>query len=55
MCAPHNATIKAIRERQVKAADQHELFTSELRRSKDRFGLVSDFFGRGVMKPPNAE
>ncbi|KAL1959130.1 hypothetical protein VTO42DRAFT_2917 [Malbranchea cinnamomea] len=55
VCAPHNATIKAIRERQIKAADQHDLFKSELQRSKDRFGLVSDFFGRGVMKPPNAE
>jgi hypothetical protein len=54
-CAPQNSTIKAIRERQIKAADQHDLFKSELQRSKDRFGLVSEFFGRGVMKPPVAE
>ena len=55
MCAPQNATIKAIRDRQIQAADQHDLFQSELQRSKDRFGLVSEFFGRGVMKPPNSE
>jgi len=48
--APQNATIKAIRRRQVESADQHELFTAELQRSKDRFGTVSDFFGRGVMQ-----
>lgn len=55
ICSPQNATIKAIRERQVKAADQHELFQAELQRSRDRFGLISDFFGRGVMKPGNLE
>ena len=52
VCAPQNATIKAIRKRQVESADQHDLFNSELQRSKDRFGVVSEFFGRGVMKPP---
>ncbi|KAK2754845.1 hypothetical protein FQN54_006738 [Arachnomyces sp. PD_36] len=55
ICAPQNATIKAIRKRQVDAADQHDLFTSELQRSKDRFGLVSEFFGRGVMRPQSSE
>lgn len=50
VCAPQNATIKAIRRRQVEAADQHDLFTRELGRSKDRFGTVSEFFGRGVMR-----
>lgn len=49
ICAPQDATIKAIRRRQVESADQHELFASELERSKDRFGTVSEFFGRGVM------
>ncbi|EEP79806.1 conserved hypothetical protein [Uncinocarpus reesii 1704] len=55
LCGPQNATIRAIRERQVKAADQHELFQAELQRSGDRFGLISEFFGRGVMKPGNLE
>lgn len=49
ICAPQNATIKAIRRRQVESAEQHGLFTEELKRSKDRFGTVSEFFGRGVM------
>ncbi|PWY68462.1 vacuolar protein sorting protein [Aspergillus heteromorphus CBS 117.55] len=51
VCAPQNSTIKAIRKRQVESADQHELFKGELQRSKDRFGVVSEFFGRGVMRP----
>ncbi|GCB20213.1 vacuolar protein sorting-associated protein 11 homolog [Aspergillus awamori] len=50
-CAPQNSTIKAIRKRQVESADQHDLFKGELQRSKDRFGVVSEFFGRGVMRP----
>jgi len=53
ICAPKNTAIKAIRERQIKTADQHDLFKSELQRSRDRFGLVSEYFGRGVMRPKN--
>ncbi|OAX82198.1 hypothetical protein ACJ72_03451 [Emergomyces africanus] len=55
VCAPQNATIRAIRERQIKSADQHDLFKSELQRSRDRFGTVSEFFGRGVMRANNVE
>lgn len=55
VCAPNNSTIKAIRERQIKAADQHDLFDAELQRSRDRFGTISEFFGRGVMKPNYSE
>ncbi|KAH1549572.1 hypothetical protein KXX57_000759 [Aspergillus fumigatus] len=51
MCAQENSTIKAIRRRQVESADQHDLFKGELQRAKDRFGVVSEFFGRGVMRP----
>lgn len=50
-CAPENSTIKAIRRRQVESADQHDLFKAELQRSKDRYGAISEFFGRGVMRP----
>ncbi|KAL4803839.1 hypothetical protein BDV18DRAFT_39889 [Aspergillus unguis] len=50
-CAPENSTIKAIRRRQVESADQHDLFKTEIQRSKDRFGVISEFFGRGVMRP----
>lgn len=55
VCAPQNATIKAIRERQARSTDQHELFQNELQRSKDKFGLISEFFGRGVMRSNVAE
>ncbi|EAW06717.1 tethering complex subunit PEP5 [Aspergillus clavatus NRRL 1] len=51
MCAQENSTIKAIRRRQVESAEQHDLFKGELQRSKDRFGVISEFFGRGVMRP----
>ncbi|RMJ20880.1 vacuolar protein sorting protein [Aspergillus sp. HF37] len=51
VCAPQNSTIKAIRKRQVESAEQHDLFKGELQRSRDRFGVVSEFFGRGVMRP----
>ncbi|KAJ5098003.1 hypothetical protein N7532_005004 [Penicillium argentinense] len=50
VCAPTNSTLRAIRQRQVDSADQHDLFKAELSRSRDRFGVVSDFFGRGVMR-----
>ncbi|OJJ64615.1 hypothetical protein ASPSYDRAFT_84615 [Aspergillus sydowii CBS 593.65] len=50
-CAPEHSTIKAIRRRQVESADQHDLFKAELQRSKDRYGVISEFFGRGVMRP----
>ncbi|KAF7588971.1 hypothetical protein BBP40_004973 [Aspergillus hancockii] len=51
VCAPQNSTIRAIRKRQVESADQHDLFKGELQRSKDGFGVISEFFGRGVMRP----
>ncbi|KAL2799861.1 hypothetical protein BJX66DRAFT_230630 [Aspergillus keveii] len=51
VCAPEHSTIKAIRRRQVESADQHDLFKAELQRSRDRFGIVSEFFGRGVLRP----
>jgi hypothetical protein len=51
VCAPTNSTLRAIRQRQIDSADQHDLFKAELLRSRDRFGVVSEFFGRGVMRP----
>ena len=49
ICKPGNDTIKAIRRQQVESTEQHELFKSALSRSTNRFGTVSEFFGRGVM------
>lgn len=49
ICKPGNDTIKAIRRQQVDSTEQHELFKAALSRSTNRFGTVSEFFGRGVM------
>lgn len=53
LCAQQNAHIVAIRERQVEMAQQHDLFKGEMKRALEgeRFGVVGDFFGRGVMMP----
>lgn len=56
LCRPGNDTIRAIRRQQVESTEQHELFKAALARSNNRFGTVSEFFGRGVMNTtPGAE
>ncbi|KAF4556432.1 hypothetical protein D9617_1g083100 [Elsinoe fawcettii] len=54
ICAPQNATLKAIRNAQKESAGRHELFLDALGRSRDKFGTVSEWFGRGVMDAGNA-
>lgn len=49
LCSGQNATIKAIRRAQIESADRHDLFSDALRRSKDGFAVISEWFGRGVM------
>jgi len=49
ICKPGNDTIRAIRRQQVESTEQHDLFKAALARSQNRFGTVSEFFGRGVM------
>jgi len=49
VCAPQNATIRSIRKAQEESADMHELFLDALGKSRDKFGTVSEWFGRGVM------
>ncbi|KIW63995.1 hypothetical protein PV04_08955 [Phialophora macrospora] len=49
LCKPGNDTIRAIRRQQVESTEQHDLFKAALSRSNNRFGTVSEFFGRGVM------
>lgn len=55
VCAPQNATIKAIRKAQDESAGRHELFMDALGRSRDKFGTISEWFGRGVMSVPGVE
>ena len=49
ICAQQNATVKAIKRAQEESADRHDLFQDALGRSSDKFGTVSEWFGRGVM------
>ena len=49
VCEKQNATIRAIRRAQEDSAERHDMFLEALRRSRDRFGTVAEFFGRGVM------
>lgn len=54
-CAPANRNIRAFRTAQEEAAGRHELFKDALgRASKDRFQIMGEFFGRGVMGGNNA-
>lgn len=54
-CAPTNNNIRAFRKAQEDSADRHEMFQDALQRSRDKFGTVSEFFGRGVMTAPAVE
>ena len=48
-CAPQNQAAKDIRRMQLDSAAKHDLFLDNLNRSSDRFGTISEWFGRGVM------
>ena len=54
-CAPTNNNIRAFRKAQEESADRHEMFQDALQRSRDKFGTISEFFGRGVMTAPMTE
>ncbi|KAI6925508.1 vacuolar protein sorting-associated protein 11, partial [Hortaea werneckii] len=49
ICTPQNQTVRQIRRAQEETAGRHELFQDALGRGKERFGVVGDWFGRGVM------
>ena len=55
ICSQQNARIRAIRKTQEETADRHELFQDALQRSRDKFGTISEFFGRGVMSVSGIE
>ena len=54
-CAPTNNNIRAFRKAQEDSADRHDMFQDALRRSRDKFCVISEFFGRGVMTAPAAD
>jgi intracellular sulfur oxidation DsrE/DsrF family protein len=49
ICSSQNATVKAIRRAQVESAQRHDLFQDALKRGRDGFAVISEWFGRGVM------
>jgi hypothetical protein len=49
LCSGQNQTVRAIRKAQVESAERHDLFQDALKRGKDGFAVVSEWFGRGVM------
>lgn len=49
ICESNNQAIRAIRDRQEEMASRHDTFKSLLAESDDKFKLISDLFGRGIM------
>ena len=50
ICAPQNLIAKQTRQFQEENAGRHELFQESLKQSgRNRFGVIGDWFGRGVM------
>lgn len=55
VCRKENDAIRAFVRSQEEMGDKHEFFLDAVRGSGDRFGRVSEFFGRGVMQVPSME
>jgi hypothetical protein len=55
ICSGQNATVKAIRRAQVESAERHDLFQDALKRGRDGFAVISEWFGRGVMGIASAD
>lgn len=49
-CAPQNDVTRAIKRAQDESASKHDLFLDALGKSGDKFGTISEWFGRGVMR-----
>jgi hypothetical protein len=49
ICSQQNQTVRAIRRAQMESAERHDMFMDALKRAKDGFAVVSEWFGRGVM------
>lgn len=51
ICAPQNRIVRQTREAQVESAGRNDLFEESLRGAsgRERFGVIGEWFGRGVM------
>ncbi|KAL9059035.1 MAG: hypothetical protein Q9162_001423 [Coniocarpon cinnabarinum] len=55
VCAPGNVTVRQVKRAQEESRGKHEVFRGQLERSEDRFGVVAEWMGRGVMNAPRGE
>jgi hypothetical protein len=51
-CASTNQTIRTLKRSQEEVAERHDYFKATLAEGGDKFGVVSEFFGKGVMAAP---
>ncbi|KAF2428868.1 vacuolar protein sorting-associated protein 11 [Tothia fuscella] len=49
ICAGKNAMVRSVRKGQEASAGNHDMFLAALENSRDKFGTISEWFGRGVM------
>jgi len=49
-CAPEYRSVMEIKEQVKQSASQHELFFKMLEGSSDGFGVVAEYFGRGILE-----
>ncbi|KAF2217131.1 hypothetical protein CERZMDRAFT_93188 [Cercospora zeae-maydis SCOH1-5] len=54
LCAPQNNIVRQTRQAQEESASRHQLFQASLQNPGEggRFGVIGDWFGRGVMSAP---
>ncbi|RFU34575.1 hypothetical protein B7463_g1789, partial [Scytalidium lignicola] len=54
-CKQSNDMVRVLRKAQDETADKHDMFLDTLANDPDKFGIISDFFGRGVMNVPTVD
>ncbi|KAH8816330.1 vacuolar protein sorting protein-like protein [Xylogone sp. PMI_703] len=54
-CKQSNDMVRALRKAQDETADKHDMFLDSLAKSSDKFGIISEFFGTGVMNVPTVD
>lgn len=55
ICAPQNAMVRQVKRAQEESRSKHGVFQAALERGGDRFGVVAEWFGRGVVNGPRGE
>eukprot|EP00656_Telonema_subtile_P049410 TRINITY_DN6137_c0_g1_i5.p1 TRINITY_DN6137_c0_g1~~TRINITY_DN6137_c0_g1_i5.p1 ORF type:complete len:345 (-),score=118.79 TRINITY_DN6137_c0_g1_i5:234-1268(-) len=55
LCADANRKVMERRHKLEKSVEHHETFFHQLESEGDGFGVVSEYFGRGLFNPPSAD